>query len=267
MPESSAFLHIAMSVAVAAAQAGGRAAARVREQPLEYKVKAPRDLVTNGDYAAQEAVLGVIGGAFPDHGVLSEEGAAAVSANGYRWIIDPVDGTTNYFRGLPFYCCSVGLARGEQLLAGAVYDPSLGETFHGAQGIGAFRDGEPIRAAETDAVDRCIFGLGVSYDADDARRQLTMAHAVVPQCATLRTMGSAALALCYIACGRQDAYIHPYLHPWDAAAGVLILRQAGGVASDIDGGDWDFTSREIVATSPHVHQELLRLVRGGYGLA
>jgi myo-inositol-1(or 4)-monophosphatase len=267
LPESSAFLHLAVDVAIAAAQAGGRAAMRARQNPLECRDKGPRDLVTNGDLAAQEAVLGEIRGAFPDHGVLSEEGADSQGQNGYRWIVDPVDGTTNYFRGLPMFSVSVGLARDAELLAGAVYDPSRQETFHGASGMGAFLNGVPIQAADTDLPSQCLFGLGLPYDIEATRRQLAMARAVVPRCAAMRTLGSAALALCYVACGRLDAYVHPYLHPWDAAAGVLIVRQGGGIVGDLYGARWDFDSREIVATSPRVHQELLRLVQDGYRLA
>lgn len=258
-------LHQALDTATAAALAGGRAALRVRHAPLERSVKAPRDIVTNGDYAAQEAVIGHIKARFPDHAVISEEGSAA-GASGYRWIVDPIDGTTNYYRGLPFFSVAVALARGDDILAGAVYDPSRDEMFAAARGAGAYLNGTPIAAAATETLIECAFGLGLPYDVDSVRRQLSVALQVVPRCACMRTLGSAALALCYIACGRLDAYLHPYLHPWDAAAGALILREAGGIMGDIAGAPWDFSSREVLATSPGVHPELLRLVREAMGL-
>lgn len=263
----AAFLRRALHTATAAARAGGMAALQTCQDPLQRQLKAPRDMVTNGDLAAQAAVLAEVHAAFPEHGVLSEEGSNEGGEDGYRWIVDPIDGTTNYFRGLPFFSVSVALARGNDLLAGAVYDPSHGEMFAAALGQGAYLDGKPVRAAATASLQDCIFGLGLPYDVDDTRRQLAAAYLVAPRCAALRTMGSAALALSYVACGRQDAYLHPYLNPWDAAAGVLILREAGGVVSDIEGGKWDFSSREILATSPMVHADLLRLVREAYGLS
>ncbi|MHB0878017.1 MAG: inositol monophosphatase family protein [Anaerolineae bacterium] len=260
------FLRRALHAATAAARSGGQAAMRACMDPLERTVKAPRDFVTNGDLAAQAAVLAEVRAAFPDHGVLSEEGSDEAGSDGYRWIVDPVDGTTNYYRGLPFFCCSVALVRDDEILAGAVYDPSRQEMFSAALGQGAYVNGEPTRAAGTAELQDCVFGLGLPYDIDETRRQLAAAQTIAPRCASLRTMGSAALALCYVACGRQDSYLHPYLHPWDAAAGVIIAREAGGVVSDVEGADWSFSSREILAAAPLVHGDLLRLVREGYGL-
>jgi myo-inositol-1(or 4)-monophosphatase len=265
--DDSVFLRRALHAAMAAARAGGQAALRACADPLERTVKAPRDIVTNGDLAAQAAVLAEVSAAFPEHGVLSEEGSNSTGENGYRWIVDPVDGTTNYYRGLPFFSVSVALARGDEILAGAVYDPSREEMFAAALGQGASLDGAPAKAATTATLQECVFGLGLPYDVDETRRQLVAAQEIAPRCATLRTMGSAALALCYVACGRQDAYLHPYLHPWDAAAGVLILREAGGAVVDLEGRPWSFASREILATSPVVQAGLLRLVREAYGLA
>ncbi len=175
------FLRRALHAAMAAARAGGLAALQACEDPLQRQLKAPRDMVTNGDLAAQAAVLAEVRAAFPEHGVLSEEGSDEAGEDGFRWIVDPVDGTTNYYRGLPFFSVSVALARGDDLLAGAVFAPSHGEMFAAALGQGAYLDGKPVRAAATRSIQDCIFGLGLPYDVDDTRRQLAAAYHIVPK--------------------------------------------------------------------------------------
>jgi len=259
--DEQVLLRQAYHTAMAAAMAGGRAALRIRLSPLTRTIKAPRDIVTGGDLAAQEAILTEIRGAFPSHGILSEEASAENGRPPFCWVVDPIDGTTNYYRGLPFYSISVALACEDELLVGAVYDPSRNEMFSGLHGGGAFLNGEAIHAAETEALGDCVFSLGLPYDVGDTCRMLDAGRQVIPLCACNRTLGSAALALSYIACGRLDAYLHPYLHPWDAAAGALILREAGGIMSDLEGRDWDFRTKECLGASPGVHAELLHRVR------
>ncbi|MGQ9555130.1 MAG: inositol monophosphatase family protein [Anaerolineae bacterium] len=254
-------LHLAHNTAIVAALAGGRAAMIARSGSLDRQLKAPRDMVTAGDYAAQAAVFAEIGATFPEHNILSEEGSVSGNDSPYCWIVDPIDGTTNYYRGLPFFSVSVAMAAGEELLVGAVYDPSRDEMFSAMRGQGAFLNGQPIHTTATAGLGECAFSLGMSYDALATYRMLKVGQKVVPLCACNRTLGSAALVLSYIACGRLDAYLHPLLYPWDAAAGALILREAGGIMTDLWGNDWDFNTKESLAASPSVHGELLRVVR------
>ncbi len=265
-PAGRAGLHAAYYTALAAALAGGRAALDAYSRPLGTTNKGPRDLVTNGDYAAQEAVLVCLRAAFPDHAVLSEEGQFGETATGLRWIVDPVDGTTNYSRHLPFFSVSVALADGDDILVGAIYDPSRDEMFSALKGGGAYLNGRPIRAADSDDLSRAILSLGLSYDCDASVRIMEVGKHLIPHCSTVRNLGSAALSLAYIAAGRLDSYLHSYLYPWDAAAGMLILREAGGKVTDLDGGEWDFDTKGTLAAGPGIHGELLRLVREQHGL-
>jgi len=225
--------------------------------------KGPRDLVTSGDLAAQEAVMSTISAAFPGHDIVSEEGNRAGDGSdgqGFSWVVDPVDGTTNYYRGLPFFSVSVALVQGKQLLVGAVYDPSRDELFTAIRGLGAWLDEQPIRVADTATLEETVFGLGSPYGAQAMRRNLDLSLDIVPRCATLRTIGSAALSLCYIASGRMDVYMHPLLSPWDTAAGALVLKEAGGTMTDWQGRDWQFGGPEVLASSPKVHAEVLALL-------
>jgi len=260
MTVGRAFLYRAHSTALEAARAGGRAALAAYLQPLEAESKGPRDLVTNGDFAAQEAVLSCVRSAFPAHSILSEEGDFEGGESGYRWVVDPIDGTTNYYRRLPFFSVSVALQAGDEVVVGSVYDPLRDEMFSAMRGQGAYLNGEPIQAADTATLEEAVFSLGLSYDPDAMRAMLRLAAEVVPRCGCLRSLGSAALALSYIACGRLDAYLHPGLYDWDAAAGALILREAGGVMTDLHGKEWHFGSKETLAASPNVHAQLLRLL-------
>ena len=159
----AAFLRLACQTAVAAARDGGCAALAARQHPLDMRHKGPRDLVTSGDLAAQEAVMRTLGATFPGHDIVSEEGNRAgdgSDGHGFRWVVDPVDGTTNYYRGLPFFSVSVALVRDEELLVGVVCDPSRGEVFSAVRGQGACLDGRRIQVAGTATLEEAIFGLG-----------------------------------------------------------------------------------------------------------
>jgi len=255
------FLHLAHNTALRAARAAGQAALAARSQVLQAHSKGPRDLVTNGDYAAQESAINTILASFPDHSILSEEGEGRRSDSPHCWILDPIDGTTNYYRGLPFYSVSIALEVDGETLVGAVYDPVRQEMFSAMRGQGAYCDGERIRVREITDLRECVFSLGLAYDTPSMERMLTATTQVVPLCSTLRELGSAALALSYIACGRLDAYMHPSLKPWDAAAGALILREAGGKMTNSQGHPWRADDGFSLAASPPIHDQLLELVR------
>lgn len=251
-----AFLRVTHHTAVAAALAGGRAALETCRNPLETTNKGVHDLVTNGDLASEKALVSVLRAAFPQHALLSEEGRA-VAGEGLRWVVDPVDGTTNYARGLPCWTVSVGLMDGDEYLVGAVYDPVHGEMFSAWKGGGAYLNGEPIRARETSTIDDCLFSFGLSYDSHERAQIMAVSAHMAPICMTVRDLGSAALALAYVACGRMDCYFHSHLMPWDAVGGKVILEEAGGFMTDLAGRPWTFATRGTLAAGPQIHKPLL----------
>lgn len=229
-----------LEVCEAAARAGGSVLAGWRGR-FGVTKKGQRDYVTEADFAAQHEIRRIVLGAFPDHGFVGEEALpdaepARHSAAGLRWIVDPLDGTTNYVHGFPAYCVSVALARGDELLVGAIYDPERDECFTARAGGGAFLDGRPIRVRDTsdelDALVALSFPPHVSVDSGAVADFL----AVVPHVHAVRRTGSTAINLAYIACGRLDAFWVRRIKSWDVAAGLLLVAEAGGAVGPFAGG-------------------------------
>jgi myo-inositol-1(or 4)-monophosphatase len=219
---------------------------------FDVRKKGPADLVTQADLASQEAVRKIVLGAFPDHCLLGEEaepGQKSVERAEYRWIVDPLDGTTNYVHGVPHYCVSLGLERNGRLLVGAVYDPNLDECFTAVEGQGAWLNGKPIRASGVSMLSEALAAVGfppnVQPDSPDLRLFLEM----VPRCQGIRRTGSSALNLCYIGAGRFDLYWSYSTKIWDVAAGVLIVREAGGCVTSPDGGEFVLEGADFLAAA------------------
>jgi myo-inositol-1(or 4)-monophosphatase len=255
-------LFRAAHTAVVAAIAGGQAALRAWRPRLGKSEKsAPRDLVTDGDLAAQQAVCEEISRAFPGYEIVSEEGTFPGSMGELRWVVDPIDGTTNYYHGVPFFAVSVAFCAGDEPLAGAVYDPVRHELFTGVLGNGAYLNGARIEAPCLRGLEEVVFGVGLSYSSGEMGEFLQLAARVAPLCSCVRSLGSAALALSYIACGRMDCYLHPNLAIWDAAAGVLILREAGGLITGFDGQPWVLGNGPSLAANASIHRQLLEQLR------
>jgi myo-inositol-1(or 4)-monophosphatase len=233
---------------------------------FEVRKKGPADLVTQADFASQEAVRQIVLGAFPDHSFLGEEsgsnanpgdslGSAARAE--FRWIVDPLDGTTNYVHGVPHYCVSLALERSGRLLVGAVYDPVLDECFTAAVGQGARLNGRPIHASRvaelSEALDAVGFPPNVQADAPDLLLFLEM----LTRCQAIRRTGSSALNLCYLAAGRFDLYWSYSTHVWDVAAGVLIVREAGGCVTSPSGDEFALEAAHfLAAANPALHARL-----------
>jgi len=229
-----------LEVCAAAARAGGRVLAGWRGR-FGVSQKGRRDLVTEADIAAQREIRRIVLSAFPDHGFVGEESlpeaeTPAVAPGGLRWIVDPLDGTTNYVHGFPAYCVSVALARGDEILVGAIYDPERDECFTARAGGGAFLDDRPIRTgAATDPDDALVaisFPPHVTADSGAVADFL----AVVPHVHSVRRTGSTAINLAYIACGRLDAFWVRRIASWDVAAGLLLVAEAGGAVGPFAGG-------------------------------
>ena len=250
------------------------------EQPHEITMKGAIDPVTETDYQCQEIIIGMIRQTFPDHGFLAEErvgegdagqpSAAAKEgahpglawdteiAPACRWIIDPLDGTVNFAHGIPAFCVSIALEADGVLEYGVVYDPLRDELFEGIRGKGAWRNGRPIRVSSIDRLERALVATGFPYDIRE-RVDATMARLgkILAASQGLRRVGSAALDMCYLACGRFDGFFEENLKPWDTAAGVAIVTEAGGKITTFEGNEYDIFAPNIAVSNGGLHQELL----------
>jgi myo-inositol-1(or 4)-monophosphatase len=221
----------------------------------------PVDLVTEVDHACEAHLVVALLRERPDDGVLAEEGRGTDRPGAaFRWVIDPLDGTTNFAHGYPRFAVSIGVEHEGEPAVGVVYDPLLDECYHALAGGGAFRNGRPIRVSRETAFDRALLATGFAYDKRENDDNLTEFRAVLKSARELRRDGSAALDLCYVASGRLDGYWEHKLQPWDVAAGGLIVREAGGRVTDRSGaGRWR-SGAEVVATNGKLHDELLRVL-------
>jgi myo-inositol-1(or 4)-monophosphatase len=227
--------------------------------------KGPADFVTEADFAAQEVVKRMVLQAFPQHSVLGEEDQLAgstPSATEFRWIVDPLDGTTNFVHGIPHYAVSLALEQNGTIIVGAVYDPSMGACFTAAQGHGAFLNGQPIRTSQVTELSEAIAGAGFPANLQPDSPDLLVFNKVLFRCQGVRRTGSAALNLCDVAAGRFDLLWGFSTKIWDIAAGILLIREAGGVVTSIEGGEVDLGSgRFLAAANAALHRQLIELVR------
>ena len=223
------------------------------------------DLVTEYDRRSERLLLDAIAHRFPGHAVLAEESgasppAARASADGppaVRWIIDPLDGTTNFAHNYPFFCVSVAAEVAGALAAGAVYDPVRDEMFCAAVGYGATLNGTPLRVSDIERVEDALLVTGFPYDIrEHPERSLPLFEAFLMRAQGIRRDGSAALNLCYLAAGRFDGFWEGHLSPWDMAAGVLIVREAGGVVTDYQGDMFRLERPQILASNARIHEEM-----------
>ena len=227
-----------LEVCEAAARAGGRV---LQDWVGRFGVtsKGPRDLVTEADVAAQREVRRIVLGAFPEHGFVGEESLPEESSRGageLRWIVDPLDGTTNYVKGIPAYCTSVALARGDEILVGAIHDPVRDECFTARAGAGAALNGRPIAAADTTRLQDAVVAVSFPAQVDSSSPAVHDFLAVLPHALAIRRSGSTAINLAYVACGRFDAFWVRRIHAWDVAAGLLLVQEAGGRIGPYAGG-------------------------------
>jgi len=211
--------------------------------------KNPSDLVTEADLASQEAIFELIIQHFPDHGFLGEEGLNRESDSPYRWIIDPLDGTSNYVHRFPYYAVSIGWEKDGELVGGVIFDPTRNEMFSAATGQGATLNGKKIAVTQTDVLSKamCMASLPVSSDRDHPAIKAFLDVLEVAQ--TVQRTGSAALNLCNVACGRIEAFWSVSLKPWDMAAGALIVREAGGTVTKLDESEFDVEVPDLLATN------------------
>jgi myo-inositol-1(or 4)-monophosphatase len=235
------------------------------ETRLEIASKSrPIDLVTEVDRACEAHLVAALRRERPDDDVLAEEGGAhAARGAAWRWVIDPLDGTVNYAHGYPCFCVSIGVEHHGVRTVGVVYDPLRDECFDAIRGSGARRNGRAIRVSDAKTVATALLATGFAYDVrDSARDNLAEFARAAKAAGGVRRDGSAALDLCYVACGRFDGYWELKLHPWDVAAGILVVEEAGGRVTDLAGGAVPATGHEIVSSNGAIHDELLRVLAG-----
>jgi myo-inositol-1(or 4)-monophosphatase len=222
------------------------------------ELKGRIDLVTEYDRRSEALLLDRLDRRFPGHAVLAEEsGARAARDSTVRWLVDPLDGTTNFAHNYPFFAVSIGVEIEGVLCAGAVYDPVRDELFAGAAGHGATLNGRPIRVSQVEKVERALIVTGFPYDVrEDPDRYVGLFRAFLVRAQGIRRDGSAALNACYLACGRFDGFWEGDLGPWDMAAGVLMIREAGGRVTSCSGGEFRLEDREILASNGRIHEEM-----------
>ncbi|MCE9555533.1 MAG: inositol monophosphatase [Planctomycetes bacterium] len=270
-------------------QTAARAAGQILLDHLGHvsvRLKGPGDLVTEADFAAQQAIRQIVASNFPDHGFVGEEGGAdgsvgfqpvfgaakhgleahatgeaAHATSPYVWYVDPLDGTTNFVHGLRHFAVSIGIARQGELVCGVVYDPNTDECFAALRGGGATLNRQPLRTSATTDLGDALIAVSLPVHAQRGERHLEQVLDVIGVCQSVRRMGSAALNLCYLAAGRLDAYWDTKTQIWDVAAGVLIAQEAGGVVTGLDGSPFRVDRPAVVAAGNAIlHRELLGIL-------
>jgi myo-inositol-1(or 4)-monophosphatase len=258
-------LHPMLNIAVKAARTAGSIINRAALDLEVLKVgsKGPNDYVSEVDRAAEEAIIGTLLEAYPGHGILAEESGRAHGAKNseYVWIIDPLDGTTNFLHGFPVYAVSIALAHRGQVQQAVVYDPTRNDLFFASKGRGAFLNDRRLRVSKRTRLADSLIGTGFPFrKGDNFKRYVKMFEEVMQSCAGLRRPGAAALDLCYVAAGYYDGFFETGLQPWDAAAGSLIITEAGGLIGNFTGESDYLYQREVVAGNPKVYGQLVQIL-------
>jgi len=258
-------LHPMLNTAIKAARSAGAIINRASLDLdlLKVNTKSPNDFVTEVDHKAEAIVIETLLGAYPGHGILAEESGSTHGAKDseYVWIIDPLDGTTNFIHGFPFYAVSIALAFRGQVQQAVVYDPTRNDLFYASKGRGAFLNDKRLRVSKRIRMADALIGTGFPFRRGDSfKRYMQMLELVMQSCAGVRRPGSAALDLCYLAAGYYDGFFETGLSPWDVAAGALIVTEAGGLVGNFT-GEADFLhQREVVAGNPKIYAQLVTML-------
>ena len=255
-----------ISYFLTAAQAGAIEAGDMLKKninsPREIEFKGAVNLVTNFDKYAQKLIFQYLYSRFPDHDFLAEEGLTKEKGSEYRWIIDPIDGTTNYAHKFPVFCVSIALERNQEVVMVVVYDPMRNEMFSATKGSGANLNGHKISVSSLDNLGKSLLATGFPYDIRESRENnLEHFSNFAVRAQAIRRCGSAAIDLCYVACGRFDGFWEMKLAPWDVAAGALLVTEAGGCVSDFIGGEFNLNGSEILASNNLIHKQMIDVLK------
>jgi myo-inositol-1(or 4)-monophosphatase len=242
-----------------AARAAGQVLLDRLDAVRDISSKGFRDIVTDADIASQATILEMIRQHFPDHGILSEEGLSTRGDN--LWVIDPLDGTVNYSRHLACFAVSIALVAQGKPVVGVVFDPLHDWLFAAERGAGATFNDKPLHVSDRSDIAQCVIGLDWARNPAVRAQAVASLTQVAVAAGTMRAIGSAALAMCYVAAGWLDGYFHFALQPWDSAAAGLIISEAGGMFSDPAGKSWSYTSPACVASNGLIHSRLLNLMQ------
>ena len=251
-----------MNIAVRAARDAGKVVVQFMDRidRLPVITKEKNDFVTEVDQKAEQVIVNTLRQAFPDHAILAEEsGRSGNSDSEYQWIIDPLDGTTNYLHGFPQFSISIALKQRDKLVLGVVYDPLRQELFTASLGDGAYLNNRRIRVSKQMGLNGALLGTGFPYkDFRYLDNYMDMFKSLVTETSGLRRAGSAALDLAYVACGRLDGFWEMNLQSWDIAAGALLVREAGGIITDFSANDDYLKSGNVIAANPKVFNQMLK---------
>ena len=219
------------------------------------------DLVTLADRESEAYILEKINSIHPDHQIISEESTITKASSDYRWVIDPLDGTTNFVHSLPIFAVSIGLQHNEKTILGVVYNPIADKCFWAEEGSGAFLNGKPINITSTNTLNNSLLVTGFPYVKDDRYEKcFALFKELYSKTQGIRRLGAAALDFCFVAMGRFDGFWEFGLESWDCCAGALILQEAGGKISDWDGSPMPFSGKRVLATNGHVHGEMMEIL-------
>jgi len=257
-------MHPMLNIAVRAARRAGSIINRAALDGGGYEVRSKRmnDFVTKVDHAAEESIIEIVRKAYPDHAVLAEESGASTERSEYQWVIDPLDGTTNFIHGFPQYCVSIAIRHRGALAHGVIYDPVKNELFTASKGRGAFLNDRRIRVSKCLRLGDALIGTGFPFkELGQIERYTGQLKQIMQKTAGVRRAGAAALDLAYVACGRLDAFWELGLSAWDMAAGALMIQEAGGLVGDLRGEDGYLESGEIACATPKIFPPLLEILK------
>lgn len=260
-------LHPMLNVAIKAARTAGSIINRASLDLdiLKVGVKSTNDFITEVDTLAEQAIIETLLTAYPGHGILAEESGRehGASDSEYQWIIDPLDGTTNFIHGLPVYAVSIALAHRGVIQQAVVYDPTRNDLFYATKGRGAYLNDRRIRVSRRTRLSDALVGTGFPFrKGDNIKRYLKIFEEITTQCAGVRRPGAASLDLCYVAAGYYDAFFETGLAPWDIAAGSLIITEAGGLVGNYTGESDFLHQREILAATPRIYGQMVSILEG-----
>ena len=264
MPRGAYLCSMIKNTLLKATEAGAKELARFFNGDFKITNKEGiNNPVTEADHAAEKAIFDVIKNDFPEHFILSEEAGEIKMDSAYKWIIDPIDGTINFAKGIPICCVSIGLEYEGEIVLGAVYNPLMNEFFVAEKGLGATLNNQKISVSKKDKVINSCLVTGFPYTYLDAPNgPLQVFEKLIRKGVPVRRLGSAAIDLCWVASGRFDGFYEHKLQPWDSAAGFLMVKEAGGMVTDFSGKDYAIYQPHILATNGLIHQELLGIVNG-----
>ena len=250
-----------IDTAVEAARIAGKYQRYRFESALKVALKGDKDLVTEVDQESERLIVGHLLSSFPEHTIVAEEGEYQPGDTSFRWIIDPLDGTTNYAHGFPWFCVSIGLESAGELVAGVIFNPMHNELFTATKGGGAYLNGRRLQVSTRFPLQNTLLGTGFPYDcASDPANNFADFITFQKAARGIRRAGAAALDLAYVAAGRLDGFWELKLKPWDVAAGVLLVREAGGTVTTFDGTGYDVFNQRIVASNGLIHAEMVAIL-------